>query len=293
MPKIIIVIPTKNRRALLERALTSVLTQTYTAYRIVIINDGSVDGTHEYLDQLNDSRIKVIHNKESHGVNAARNIAFKTLQEGEWAVPLDDDDTFLPGAFESIVQEIAKVPNSISIICFNTIIRMPQEEFIGGREFAKGEEYYEPSYFALVTGIGLKTRGDNRPVFKWTLFPKYLFAEDINGFEGEWWLLVGRDNVGIRYVPAKTTCIDIVHEGEHLSNVASRRDPASFVRAHVRIFRAHKKFFSEHPRTAMERAPGAIKLAIRALDPIAAVYFAAWYMRSLLLTFVSSLRSKS
>jgi glycosyltransferase involved in cell wall biosynthesis len=280
LPMLVIVIPTRNRRALLERSLESVLAQSYTHDRIVVVNDGSTDTTQMYLDSLIAQQIQVINRVKTGGVNAARNAALKTLTQGEWAVPLDDDDVFLPGALETIANAIAEIPSTIQILSFNTRVHTPTEIYNGGRDFLTGESYYEPSYFAIMTGEGLRTRGDTRSVWKWTLFPQYLFAEDVNGFEGEWWLLVARDGIGIRYLPQQTTLIDQQHGEEQLSLVAARRNPASFVRAHERIFHAHKKFFTDHPKFARERAVVALKLCVRAGSPFSAIRFSIYYLRS-------------
>ncbi len=285
---LVIVIPTKDRRVLLQRALESVFAQTYENYRVVVINDGSTDGTREHLQSLNHPRLTIVHNDKSRGVNAARNAAFRTLREGEWVVPLDDDDLLLPGALEIVARGIAETPPNIQILSFNTLIRTAEGEFVGGYNFAEGEKWYEPSYKALMTGEGLRMHkgSEGRPVFKWTLFPAYLFEEDVNGFEGEWWLKVGRDNVGIRYLPGQIILIDWSHSGEHLSDTAARRNPASFARAHRRIFRDHAAFFAAHPRVARDRALHSFKIALRAFDPLLASYFALEYLRaSVRLTF--------
>jgi glycosyltransferase involved in cell wall biosynthesis len=280
---LVVIIPTKNRRALRERALKSVLSQSYESYRIVVINDGSTDDTREYLESFKDSHMQVIHNEKSRGVNAARNAALRTLKEGEWGVQLDDDDTFMTGALSTIAKVISEIPLNIQLIAFNSLIRTPEEEYVGGRDFLPGEKFFEPSYLAIMTDNGLRLHGDNRPIWKWSLFPKYLFSEDVNGFEGEWWLLVARDEIGIRFVPEQTTVIDLVHMGEHLSNVASRRDPGSFVRAQERIFRDHTEFFRTHPKHARDRAIVGFKLAVRAFNPFAGLRFLYRYFRTFFL----------
>ncbi len=198
---LVVVIPTKNRRALLERALESVESQKYDNYRIVIINDGSTDDTCAYLEGLHDERVNVIHNEKSGGVNAARNAALKTLTTNEWAVQLDDDDMLLPGSLATIAEAIARTPEHIQFLAFNAITRTADGEYGSGMIFAEDETYFDPSYEEFMMGIN--THGDTRVVFKWTLFPKYLFQEGINGFEGEWWLNAAHDNVGIRYLPEK------------------------------------------------------------------------------------------
>jgi glycosyltransferase involved in cell wall biosynthesis len=279
--KLVIVIPTKNRCALLERALGSVFSQTYEDYRVVVVNDGSTDGTREYLDALHDPRVTIVHHERSRGVNASRNEAYKSLQEGEWAVPLDDDDLFLPGAFETIARFVAEASSSVSVLQFNTIVRTRDEEFLGGFQFEPGEASHDMSYAEAMTGKGLRVRGEPRPAFKATLFPKCLFNETINGFEGEWWLLITRDGVGVRYVNTPPiVLIDWRHEGEHLSDTAARRNPGSFARAHARIIEAHRAFFASHPRSAAAHAVTGFKVAVRAFDLILAARFAFEWLRA-------------
>lgn len=290
-PKLVIVIPTKDRRALLERALGSVLTQGYEEYRIVVANDGSTDGTREYLDTLNDSRVTTIHHEKSRGVNASRNEAYRTLAEGEWAVPLDDDDYFLPNAFATIAESIKRTPATISILQFNTTIQTPSEEYVGGRDFMEGESSHDPSYFEIMTGVGMCGRGEPRTALKWTLFPKYLFNEDINGLEGEWWLLVARDGVGIRFVNTPPIVfIDWRHQGEHLSDTAARRNPGSFARAHARIFDAHRAFLNQYPQYATARAITGFKVAVRAFSMSLALRFVFEYLRGIWRELVVSSR---
>jgi glycosyltransferase involved in cell wall biosynthesis len=72
-------LPTKNREALLRRAVESVLTQSYTTLELVVVDDGSTDGTRGYLDTVRtaDSRIWVIRNETSLGAPLSRNLAIR------------------------------------------------------------------------------------------------------------------------------------------------------------------------------------------------------------------------
>jgi glycosyltransferase involved in cell wall biosynthesis len=276
-PKLLIVVATKNRRGLLERALGSVWSQSYPDYRVVVVDDGSTDETASYLKTLPTDRLQFICHAESRGVNAARNAALRTIRDGEWALQLDDDDLLLPDALQHIANAIASVPDSVAVLGFNTLVKTREEEFIGGYQFKEGEEFHDVSYEEMM--LGVRRRGDIRTVLKWTLFPKYFFREDINGFESEWLLTLARDNAGIRYFPQQTTWIDLAHEGEHLSLVASRRDPASFVRAHVRALRDHAAFYETHPKEGAASALSACKGALRALDLPHSFYFFGVFLR--------------
>jgi glycosyltransferase involved in cell wall biosynthesis len=91
-----IIIPTKNRRVLLERALASVFRQTYTNIVAIVVNDGSTDDTRQFLDALaaREPRLIVRHTEKSMGAPSARNLAIR-LAEAQYVTGLDDDDEFL------------------------------------------------------------------------------------------------------------------------------------------------------------------------------------------------------
>ena len=103
--KITVYIPTKNRCDLLQRAVRSVQTQTYTNFEIIIVNDGSSDGTLSYLKKLvkDDLRIRYFSNSISKGACFCRNLALKNSQS-YFVTGLDDDDEFLPHRLSSLVE---------------------------------------------------------------------------------------------------------------------------------------------------------------------------------------------
>lgn len=98
-----IYIPTKNRRKLLEKAIESVVAQSYTNFKLIVVNDGSTDDTQSYLDSISDSRISSIQFKHSVGACKARNTAIEAL-DTELVTGLDDDDLFLPNRLEELLK---------------------------------------------------------------------------------------------------------------------------------------------------------------------------------------------
>lgn len=101
-PTIGIYLPTKNRIELLKKAVESVLVQTYQNFKLLIVDDGSTDGTHEYLKSINDPRITFIRNDISVKACKARNMAIEAL-DTELVTGLDDDDVFLPKRLECLL----------------------------------------------------------------------------------------------------------------------------------------------------------------------------------------------
>lgn len=94
MPKISFVVPSKNRIAWLPECLVSLLDQTEKDIEVIVVNDGSNDGTKEFLDDwaMQDPRVKVIHNETSLAAGKSRNIGMEAAASEIIGV-MDDDDT--------------------------------------------------------------------------------------------------------------------------------------------------------------------------------------------------------
>src|SRR5450830_1529256 len=90
-----IVIPTYNRMKFLQQALDSVWAQTHDDYEIIVVDDGSTDGTKDYLASL-DGRVKTVRQSNS-GPAAARNLGVRQAK-GEYVAFLDSDDLWFPWA---------------------------------------------------------------------------------------------------------------------------------------------------------------------------------------------------
>lgn len=95
-----VVIPTYNRASLLDRAVRSVLAQTYGDFELVIVDDNSSDGTSEMVADYDDPRI-VYHKRPKNGGHAAvRNDGIRIAQ-GRLVAFLDDDDEFIPSFLDA------------------------------------------------------------------------------------------------------------------------------------------------------------------------------------------------
>ena len=99
-----IIIPVYNGEQHLERCVRSVLNQTYRKLEIILVNDGSTDGTAALCDRLatEDARIRVIH-QENGGVSAARNAGLDAAT-GRFIGFVDADDTISEDTYESAFQ---------------------------------------------------------------------------------------------------------------------------------------------------------------------------------------------
>lgn len=105
MPTFSIIIPTYNRQAFLKAALDSVWQQTSTDFEVIVVDDGSVDGTREYLDSLG-GRIVTL-SQRNQGPGAARNNGTQ-LARGEYLAFLDSDDLWFPWTLSSVAELILR-----------------------------------------------------------------------------------------------------------------------------------------------------------------------------------------
>ena len=103
-PFVSVIIPAYNRALVLERAIDSVLGQTFRDFEIVVVDDGSTDGT-ESLPVLRcgDERLRYLRLPENRGVSAARNCGVGETS-APWIAFLDSDDEWLPQKLERQVQ---------------------------------------------------------------------------------------------------------------------------------------------------------------------------------------------
>ncbi|MFH0921152.1 MAG: glycosyltransferase family A protein [Fibrobacterota bacterium] len=97
-PRVSVIIPTFNRKELTEHAVRSVLAQTFRDYELIVVDDGSTDGTADPLAALFPQELTLLR-QENRGVSAARNAGIRA-SHGEWIAFLDSDDEWLPRKLE-------------------------------------------------------------------------------------------------------------------------------------------------------------------------------------------------
>jgi len=114
-PLVTVVIPTRNRRALLAEAIASVQQQTYPNWELIVVDDCSEDDTWSYLTSIKDSRIRVIRLERHSERSAARNRGLLVAQ-GEYVLFLDDDDRLLKEALAMLVDALESTPYAIAAI---------------------------------------------------------------------------------------------------------------------------------------------------------------------------------
>ncbi len=105
---ITVVIPLYNKEKMVAETLRSVLAQTYRDYEVVVVDDGSTDGSADVVRQFDDPRIRLVSQKNA-GVSAARNRGIEEAK-GEHIAFLDADDKWDEGHLENLHDLIVRYP---------------------------------------------------------------------------------------------------------------------------------------------------------------------------------------
>ena len=103
-PKISVIVPVYNAEKYLHRCIDSILSQTFTDFELLLIDDGSKDGSGAICDEYaaKDNRVRVFH-KENGGVSSARNLGLDNAC-GEWVTFVDADDYVLPSYLATYIE---------------------------------------------------------------------------------------------------------------------------------------------------------------------------------------------
>jgi len=120
MPTVSVIIPTWNRVKETDRAIRSVLRQTYQDFEIIIADDGSTDQTEYVFSSYPDKRVKYMRLAHTGLPAAARNAALHQAI-GDWVAFLDSDDTWLPKKLSSQMDYLDSHP-IVKLVCTNAYI---------------------------------------------------------------------------------------------------------------------------------------------------------------------------
>lgn len=167
-PLVSIVIPTYNNARYIEQAIKSALQQTYPAYEIIVVDDGSQDETRQIL-QPYFNRVHYVY-QENQGVSAARNRGIQ-MARGELVAFLDADDYFLP---EKLEKQVAVFQENPSLGMVNSGWNLVSET---------GEELGAVKLWDNLPKLDLEAWVLWRPVFPGAMMFSRQWLERVGGFD--------------------------------------------------------------------------------------------------------------
>lgn len=156
MPLVTIMMPVYNGMPYIEMSIKSLLNQTYQNWECIIVDDGSIDDTLEYLKILTDSRIRVIALGRNYGRAYARQMALDNAQ-GKYLAMLDADDLYHPCKIARQVSEM-EADQNISLVCTSMISFGYHTDYLSKRGSQKDQiNNYVASYEPIHASSMLKT----------------------------------------------------------------------------------------------------------------------------------------
>ena len=157
MPAVSVILPVYNREALVERALASVLQQSYRDLEVLVVDDGSTDGTAERVAACPDPRVRLIWRDRNYGQASARNLGVARAQG--WLLAFQDsDDEWLPDKLAR--QVLLLSPRRDLAMVYGDLLRIPQSGspfVITAPDLVKGRIMDDRSSGYASYGLGIQT----------------------------------------------------------------------------------------------------------------------------------------
>lgn len=131
MPRVSVIIPSYNHEKYIEECLQSVLDQRFQDFEIIVVDDGSTDGTVKKIRACRDPRIRLVCFEKNRGACVAANTCLD-LARGEYIAMLSSDDAFLPEKLMMQVECLERHPQISVVFGFANIVGEDGECFAEG-----------------------------------------------------------------------------------------------------------------------------------------------------------------
>jgi glycosyltransferase involved in cell wall biosynthesis len=147
-----VIIPVYNRRDEVRTAVRSALDQRGVELEVIVVDDGSNDGTDAIVREVDDARLRVITTAHG-GVAHARNVGVDAAR-GQWIAPLDSDDAFTPGALTELLALIASDVDAV----FGSVVLVGSNGSTERKAPSRlGAEYHDTTALFLAGAMLIRT----------------------------------------------------------------------------------------------------------------------------------------
>ena len=264
-------LPTYNRALLLRRAIASILSQTFTDFELIVVDDGSTDNTKEIVDSFRDARIRYIRHETNKGLMASRNTVLRYAR-GKYLAFQDSDDWWDKKKLEEEVTILEKAPPTV------------------GAVYSRMEKRYHGGEIALFPPEGMITAGNMLTSFLQgdyivtlqALLMRRACLETIGVFD-ERFRAFGDAEFAIR-LAAHYKFLYNPHLRVHLEvqSDSISRNKRERLAAREYILTKHRNLFQQHPRALRAWTIALFRAYARQGDWIRALRYAGIYSMSLL-----------
>jgi glycosyltransferase involved in cell wall biosynthesis len=227
------IIPTRGRPALVQRAVDSVLKQTYQNIEAIVVIDGPDEATREALRTIVDNRLRIVELDHCVGGSDARNTGVREAH-GEWVAFLDDDDEWLPSKIQKQLDLAVQSRSPSPIVTCYFIGRTPSGDYIWPRRTPRhGEALCE--YLFVKSGL---FRGEAQLQTS-LLFARRQLFEDVPFTSGlrrhqdtDWYVRVaGLDAVAVEFVREPLAIWYVEENRPKISGLTDWRNSLAWLRS--------------------------------------------------------------
>jgi glycosyltransferase involved in cell wall biosynthesis len=252
LPLVTVVIPAFNRVDSIRIAVNSVLSQSYGHLEVLVVDDGSTDGTMEQLTDIKDVRLRLFSNPYNMGVSAARNTGIRNAR-GAWVAFQDSDDEWMPRKLEKQMAQIASLgPDCVGGYCGMTIVGSPSTL----PSETSSERYYPDEKLGIREGDILSTLLRTNLISTQTLVARHDLLTRIGGFDEALPALVDWDCVLrlARLGPFAFVDEPLVRQYFSENSITRSREKRAFARERIveknmDLLRLAPEFLAEHYRS--------------------------------------------
>lgn len=205
MPKFSVIIPLFNKESFIEKTIRSVLNQTFDDYELLIINDGSTDGSENKVLRFKDKRINYYF-QENQGASSTRNLGILKAK-GDFITFLDADDYWYADFLETLTIYISKFPQH-KVFATAIEVETPKSVFKAEYSINKTNNFEIVNYFTA--SLKQSVICTSSAAFERTVFSESVGVFDTSiksGQDVDLWIRVGLKHeivfiwkIGARYV---------------------------------------------------------------------------------------------
>jgi len=192
-----VIIPTYKRVKKLKKAIDSVLSQTFTNWEIIIIDNHSLDGTKELVDNYNNPKIKMLLIKNNGNIAKSRNLGIKK-SKGKYVALLDSDDLWTPNKLQICINTLGKK----TVLVYHDMYIQKNTKQIIFRKSGMCRNLKKPIYYDLIlNGPAFPT---SSVVVKKDIFKKISFFNEqkklITWEDFDAWIRFSKINEGFKKI---------------------------------------------------------------------------------------------
>lgn len=233
-PAVTVVLPTHNRAHSVVAAIHSVLWQTFDDLELIVVDDGSTDGSDQVLGALEDPRLRVLRHASARGAPAARNTGIAAAR-APWVAFQDSDDIWLPHKLERQMASVRRHGAAAVAWCGMLRVLPAGAQYQPAAKNVRGDGAMLP---ALLWGPVIGTQ---------TLLARRDALEAVGGFDEDLescqdWELALRLARDHRFAFEKDVLVIAPKGDDGISVNMARR-----LRGRERVFEKHRALFAAHP----------------------------------------------